>query len=77
MRGIILCLLFWFLGAGILGFGLGGFWGGMGSDDDDDGWFRFYSSRGFEERYVGWMMGKRGFSFSFISGGGYEEELCQ
>ncbi len=37
----------------------------------------FHSSRGFEERCVVWMREKRVFSFSFISGGGYEEELCQ
>ncbi len=39
MRGMILCLLFWFLGAGILGWGIlgGGILGGVGCDDDDDG----------------------------------------
>ncbi len=32
-------------------------------------WFRFYSSRGFEERCVVWMRERGVFSFFLISGG--------
>ncbi len=65
MRGMILCLLFWFLGAGIW---VGGFWGGDPMMMMMD-LVRFYSSRGFLERCVGWMREKGGFSFFLISGG--------
>lgn len=52
--------------------------GDLGWGDFGKGWdpmmmmmdlVRFYSSRGFVERCVGWMREKGGFSFSFIGGG--------
>ena len=68
MRGMVLCyVLFGFWDFGILGWGVfGEGWDAMMMMMD---WFRFYSSRGFEERCVGWMREKGGFSFFLISGG--------
>ncbi len=79
MAGMILCLLFgfWGLGFWVLGFGEGDFGEGWDPMMMMMDWFAF--TRLEVLRSVVWFRsGRKGvFLFLFISGGGYEEELCE